>query len=616
MPTRASTNNDRPPSTLNWWTAKFRLVRSMGGAGSLARRAVNVFCNEGWSGLQRELSRFFAVSSRQAAAGNDYAAWAARYDTVTPALRGTLAAQANALPSQPLISIVMPVYNPQLDWLQDAIESVRGQIYENWELCVADDASTRVGVHDVLLRYQALDPRIKVAFRERNGHISAASNTALALAQGKWIALMDHDDLLTPHALYHIVEAINRLPDAQIVYSDEDKVDAAGERTAPHFKPDWNPELFLSYNYVCHLSAYRHALIGAVGGFREGYEGAQDYDLALRCTERVAATQIVHVPRVLYHWRLHAESTATGKSSKPYALPAGVRALNDHLVRTGQSAQAEERQGGAYRIRTTAIFRPTLTVILANKITGQGGMSVLSALQAATAYPFTETLQADGDLNRAVREARGDYVLIINAALRPCASDWLDQLMASLRQRGVGVVGPRIIDREGSQLGSALVLGLTGLAGVAHAGLASGDTGYFHRAVLTQAVSALSSHCLLIERALWTDVASRTQIGSWNSKASLDLCLQLHEIGRRSVYVADAVVQMSTTGAELSVSPTVGEETHTLLKTALDRGDVAYNPNLDLDRVGGFALAWPPRLESILDQPSHRPMQQPADERR
>jgi len=576
---------------------------------------VNVFRSEGWSGLRRGLSRFAAVSGRQAAAGNDYSAWVARYDTLTDTFHETLSARASALLSRPLISVIMPVYNPRPQWLEEAIESVRGQIYENWELCIADDASTLVGVREILRKYEARDSRIKVIFRERNGHISAASNTALAQAQGEWIALMDHDDLLTPHALFYVADAVNRIPDAQVVYSDEDKIDAVGVRTAPHFKPDWNPELFLSYNYLCHLSAYKHMLVRDVGGFREGYEGAQDYDLALRCTERLTEAQIVHVPRILYHWRLHRDSTAIGKSSKPYALPAGARALNDHLMRVGLHATAEERSGGAYRVKMQgAPVRPTVSVVLVNDDSIHHGSSVLDDLQAVTAYPFTETLQASGDLCHTIQNACGDYVLIVDPAVRPRASDWLDTLMGGLRQRGVGVVGPRIVDSGGRQLGSALVLGLTGLAGVAHAGLASGDSGYFQRATITQAVTALSPYCVLMERSLWMRVVDRLQMDGWKSMASVELCLQLHELGWRTVYVADAVVEMPRADVDLSVHLTPDGQGRPIFEAALRHGDHAYNPNLDLTSAGGFSLAWPPRLAMISDQSLDRPVQQHLNE--
>ena len=234
--------------------------------------------------------------------------------------------------------------------LEAAIESVQGQLYPHWELCIADDASTDKSVRRLLRKYAESDPRIKVTFRERNGHISAASNSAIELASGEFIAFLDNDDTLTEHALFWVAHTIAEHPDVGLLYSDEDKIDQLGNRYEPYFKCDWNPDLFLSHNMICHLGVYRSDLVRAVGGFREGYEGAQDYDLALRCIERLAPQQIRHIPRVLYHWRSHPGSTARGGSEKPYALVAGQRALDDHFARIGLSAKAELLDFEMYRV--------------------------------------------------------------------------------------------------------------------------------------------------------------------------------------------------------------------------------------------------------------------------
>ena len=213
--------------------------------------------------------------------------------------------RADRFPRKPVISIVMPTYNSKPEWLIAAIESVRTQIYPHWELCIADDASTDGAVRSILRRYATNDARIKVTFRERNGNISAASNSALALASGEWVALLDHDDLLSEHALFWVADAINQSPDARLIYSDRDKIDEHGRRTAPYFKCDWNLDLFHSHDLVAHLDVYRKDLVDAVGRFREGLEGAQDYDLALRCIERIEPRQIHHIPRLLYHCLLY-----------------------------------------------------------------------------------------------------------------------------------------------------------------------------------------------------------------------------------------------------------------------------------------------------------------------
>jgi GT2 family glycosyltransferase len=237
------------------------------------------------------------------------------------------------LGQRPTFSVLMPVYETPEEYLRAAIESVQLQAYPDWELCIADDASRKPHVRKVLEECAADDPRIKLVFRETNGHIAATSNTALAAASGDFVALLDHDDLLSVDALFENALVVNRRPDVDIIYSDEDKLDERGRRRDPYFKPDWSPDSLLSRNYVSHLGVYRRALIEEIGGFRRGFEGSQDYDLILRASERTS--RIEHIPRVLYHWRIHEESTASSRKQKGYAYDAAVRAIEESLTRRG-----------------------------------------------------------------------------------------------------------------------------------------------------------------------------------------------------------------------------------------------------------------------------------------
>lgn len=250
---------------------------------------------------------------------------------------------------KPLISILMPVYNPNIDHLTAAINSVLEQFYQNWELCIADDCSTDDNVRKMLDQYADQDSRIRVTYRNENGHISAASNTALAKCKGEFVALLDQDDLLAIHALSMVATVIGENPQVKIIYSDEDKFDDLSGRFDPYFKPCWNIHLFRSQNLISHLGVYSLELLREIGGFRLGLEGSQDYDLALRCVERIdPKTQIFHIPQVLYHWRVHPESTASGLESKPYASVAALTAIQEHLNRTGVNAVVKERAPGAY----------------------------------------------------------------------------------------------------------------------------------------------------------------------------------------------------------------------------------------------------------------------------
>ena len=266
-----------------------------------------------------------------------YPEWTIRYGDLDADRLTRLAADAATLDG-PLISVVMPVYNPPPALLRQAIDSVREQLYPRWELSIADDASTDPGVAAVLEEYRD-DPRIRITRRETNGHISAASNTALEHVTGDFVAFLDHDDLLTPDALHLVAREIQAHPDTDIVYSDEDKIDAQGHRYDPHFKPDFSPALLLGQNYISHLGVMRRSLVDAAGRFRVGYEGAQDYDLLLRCVELTNAHGIRHIPRVLYHWRAVSGSTALAGDEKDYAADAGRRAVQDHLDRTGLGAE-------------------------------------------------------------------------------------------------------------------------------------------------------------------------------------------------------------------------------------------------------------------------------------
>ena len=280
-----------------------------------------------------------------------YAAWVHCFDTIGPPDLARMRERAAALDGGATFSVLVPVYNTPEHWLRRCIDSVRAQVYPHWQLCIADDASPDPAVARVLAEYAALDPRIQVVRRTENGHISRASNSALEIATGDYVALLDHDDELRPHALLEMAEAIAREPSLELLYSDEDKLDRHDRRFDPYFKPDWNLDLLRSQNYVCHLSVIRTARVRAVGGFRAGFEGSQDHDLVLRCSEGLDAARIRHVPKVLYHWRAIEGSTALSRDAKDYAGAAGARAVDEHLARCHPGARAEELSHGHYRVR-------------------------------------------------------------------------------------------------------------------------------------------------------------------------------------------------------------------------------------------------------------------------
>ncbi len=331
-------------------------------------------------------------------APNSYASWVAAYDTLTPDSADRIRQKLAGLTRRPLISVLMPVYNTPEKWLVAAIESVRQQLYDNWELCIADDASQQPHVRKILARCQKKDPRIKVAFRETNGHISAASNSALALAHGEFIALLDHDDILRPHALACVALELEAHPKADLIYSDEDKIDEDGQRYAPYFKPDWNPDLFLVQNYISHLGIYRTLLVRDVGGFRVGYEGSQDWDLAMRVIERTGADRIRHIPKILYHWRSVPGSTAGFIDAKSYATQTKEKVICDHFARVGIEATVSPTKEGYSRIHYSLPHTPPKVALI---IPTRNRLDVLrpciESLRTKTSYPNFDLLIVDND---------------------------------------------------------------------------------------------------------------------------------------------------------------------------------------------------------------------------
>ncbi|WP_454692332.1 glycosyltransferase family 2 protein [Achromobacter aloeverae] len=616
-----------------------RVVRQRGGVLAVSAKAWGVYRRRGISGLKQGFAAIRTVAANPALVNRtDYAEWVRRYDTLTDETRAALRESLAGLP-QPLISVLMPVYNPDPAWLEAAIESVRAQIYTNWELCIADDASTNESVKSLLHRYAALDTRIKVVFRETNGHISAASNSALELAHGEWITLFDHDDLLTEHALFWIAHAMAAHPDAKLIYSDEDKVDEQGNRFEPHFKPDWNYALFLSYNMISHLGAYRTQMVRALGGFRTGFEGAQDYDLALRCVETLQPRQIVHVPRVLYHWRVHKDSTAMAGDSKPYALIAGEKALNEHFKRTGVDATAALQPRGYYRTRYALPAQPPLVSLIIPTRNGEDLVrQCIRSIRDKTEYQnyeiilvdngsdnpsalryFDELATTDGVRvirddrpfnysalnNNAVAHARGEFVALINNDIEVISPGWLGEMMSIALQPGVGAVGARLLYPSGGLQHGGVILGLGGVAGHSHKHFPRDHVGYFFRAILTQDLSAVTAACLVVRKSIYEAVGGLEEKALTVAFNDVDFCVRVREAGYRNVYASYAELyhhESVSRGHEDSpekVARFQSEVGYMISRwTEVLSSDPAYSPNLTQD-FEDFSYAWPPRVAPV-----------------
>jgi len=565
---------------------------------------------------------------------HDYTAWIERYDTLDESKRRQIIEQIRTWDSPPLISIIMPVFDPPLDLLRQAIDSVRSQLYPNWQLCIADDASTNPQVRTVLESVQAEDPRIKVVFRQHNGHISAASNSAIAIAQGQYLALMDNDDLIPEHALYWVARTLIEHPDAGLIYSDEDKIDIQGRRSGAYFKPDWNEFLFRSQNMVSHLGVYRRDLVERVGGFRSGFEGAQDYDLAMRCIEHLQPAQIVHIPRVLYHWRAHAGSTAMATDEKPYAVLAGVKALDEHLQRLGIAAHTELLPIGMYRVRyQLPVHRPLVSLIIPTRNAHALVKQCIDSIRALTTYkhyelilvdngsddpeslayfsslehqPGITVLRDDGPFNysalnnRAVKHASGELVGLINNDIEVITPQWLEEMVSIALQPGVGAVGARLWFADDRLQHGGVILGVGGIANHSHKFLPKGEYGYFGRAGLTQSLSAVTGACLIIRKSIYEEVGGLDEVHLKIAFNDVDFCLRVQEAGYTNVWtpVAELYHHESATRG-LEDTPEKQERFSQEVRFMTERWpainkDMAYNPNLTLDHHD-FGLAWPPR---------------------
>jgi GT2 family glycosyltransferase len=532
----------------------------------------------------------------------------------------------------PLISVILPTYNSDDKFLRPCIQSVLQQGYPHWELCVGDDASTMSSVRETLEEFAARDKRIKIVFRGNNGHISAASNSAMAIAKGDYYAFLDHDDMLAPDALLWVVEALNRRRDAKVIYSDEDKIDSRSKRSNPYFKPDWNPDLFYAQNYLCHLTVIDADLVDEVGGFRSGVEGSQDYDLLLRCIARIDHTQIVHIPKVLYHWRMTQGSTALAPEEKSYTTDAGLRALRDLVI--------EERNGisiiqgslpNTYRV-TYPILKPEPLVSLL--IPTRDRLDVLQkcvdSILDKTSYRNFELIVLDNGSveletldylhrlrshkmvrveaydkpfnysalnNYGVSLSSGELIGLINNDIEVISPEWLTEMVSHAVRSSIGCVGAKLYYPNDQIQHAGVILGIGGVAGHAHKYFDKEDVGYFGRLHLVQNYSALTGACLLVRKSIYEQVGGLNERDLPVAFNDVDFCLKVREAGYRNVWTPYAELyhheSISRGNDETADQRNRAQAEIEYMKQKwgdhLYR-DPAYNPNLTLIRED-FSLA-------------------------
>ncbi len=602
---------------------------------------VDLYRRDGLRGLKRGLFRVFTTGQCDLTYPPvgvdlaDYAEWVRRYATLSNVVRDGMRARIDSFAHAPLVSVVMSVSSPRIEWFAEAINSVRNQIYPHWELCIAECAPLQKDIRLMLQRYATEDSRIKVSFCECDEQIS---NDLSAWIKGEWVVSLGHEDLMAAQALFRVAEAANRNPDLGMMYADEDQVDAAGRRSLPSFKCDWNADLFYSQNFIGRVGVYRASLLRDGGGLRQCFDGAQDYDLALRCIEQLKREQIYHIPYVLYHLRAHSETPSPAENSGL----SGETALNGHFQRQGVKAAAKPQEFGMYRVRYALPDNPPLVSLI---IPTRNGLLFLrqciDSIVAKTTYPNYEILIVDNGSddpavlgyfkllesrpnirvvrddrpfnysalnNAAVKLARGELLGLVNNDIEVIAADWLSEMVSHALRPDVGAVGARLWypDDTLQHGGVVLGIGIGGVAGHAHKHLRRGLSGYCGRASVVQEFSAVTAACLVIRKAIYAQVGGLNETDLKIAFNDIDFCLRVREAGYRNIWTPHAELthhESATRGAENTLLRRLrfAREMRYMNRRWGDllRNDPAYSPNLSLERHD-FSYAWPPRTKSLV----------------
>ena len=466
-----------------------------------------------------------------------------------------------------VISVLVPAYRTPEFFLKQMMESVLLQTYPYLELCIADGSGTDDSVEKVVKEYQKKDPRVRYRRLEKNEGIAGNTNAAIEMASGDYLALFDHDDLLSPNALFEVASAIEK-EKADVIYTDEDKVTSdLKEHFQPHFKPDFNPDLLCANNYICHLFVVKRSLALKLGGQDPAYDGAQDYDFIFRCTEN--AEKIVHVAKILYHWRVHQASTADNPSSKLYAFDAGKRAIEAHLARIGAKAEVSHTKDlGFYRVKYQVHGNPMVSIVIPNKDEKETLKKCLESIWKKTSYPNYEIIlvennsttqeirdyykELDGKKrvrvvywdkefnysainNFGISYAKGEYILCLNNDITVISPDWLEELLANCQRPEVGIVGARLYYPDNTIQHAGIVLGMGGCAGSLFVGLARSRGGYLHKAALQQDLSAVTAACFMVKKEVFE------KVGGFEEQLAVafndvDFCLKVRHAGYLVVY--------------------------------------------------------------------------------
>jgi len=559
----------------------------------------------------------------------DYHKWIKRNDTLSDKDRSLIRSHINYFDSNPKFSVLMPVYNTKGEYLRQAIDSVLGQLYENWELCIADDASASTEVHSILREYGKKDSRIRLSFRQENGGISACTNTALEMKTGDWIVLLDHDDLLSEHALYLLTDVINNNPDAAIIYSDKDRIDSKGQRSTPYFKPDWDYDLFLGQNFISRLGAYRVDLAHKVGGFREGFEGSQDWDFTLRVVEIIQESDIHHIPFILYHWR--QTDTSFSNISLELARDAAQRLVNEHFERTDQSARAYSEGHSSFQLikRELPLKCPLVSVIIPTKDQCELLKTCIDGLIKRTDYKpveivivdngssepdaleFLKNVQSNNNvrvvkdsglfnfsrlINNGVSNSSGEVCVLLNNDTEIINSGWLDEMVSHAIRPEVGAVGAKLYFPNNTIQHGGVILGIgeVAVAEHVHRNIQREYPGYFCRLLLTHNMSCVTAACMALRREIFDEIGGLNEKDLAVGYNDVDFCIRIRQAGYKIIWTPHAeLYHLESRSRGYHTEP---EELNRLIPFMRKKwgfildNDPFYNHNLSLDSAS-FEIA-------------------------
>lgn len=574
-------------------------------------------------GWKQFCTRTMQVLAQKSAPQGDYGKYR---EAVAPTEEELSRQRKENFPYAPLISIVVPLYKTPEKYLEKLVESVQNQTYGNWELCLSDGSGKDSPLEKYLGRLEDRDARVKIVRSPEPLQISENTNAALKEANGEFIAFSDHDDLLAEDALYECVKALQREPEAELLYSDEDKVSMNGKHYfQPHFKSDYNPDLLCSMNYFCHLVVVKRALLDKAGMLNPAFDGAQDYDFVLRCTEHT--DKICHIPKVLYHWRAHENSTAENPESKRYAFEAGKRAVQAHLDRRGVPARVEMGEyPGLYRVHYQWKEQPLVSILIPNKDHTEDLDKCIQSVEKRSNYrnyefiviennselpetfAYYKKLEEENKKARVVywegefnfsainnfgaEFAKGEYLLLLNNDTEMIGADCLWELLGPCMRDDVGVTGARLYYEDGTIQHAGVVIGFGGIAGHTFIGFDGKANGYFSRIICTQNYSAVTAACMMTKKSVYQQVGGLTEdlVVAFND---IDYCMKVKKFGKLIVYNPYAeLYHYESKSRGLEDSPQKQERYYkemkyfvTKWKDFMDRGDPYYNPNLTLSKA-------------------------------